>query len=87
MIIEKNSQGAYNLSQLTGGVRFHRQYFHPKKEAIKLFREDLILNFLKDAKGWQSIAHTERKAAERLELKGKIFILKHKNSTWQIFLR
>lgn len=87
MTIEKTTQAAYLISQIQGGQLVKRQFFFPKKEAIKLFREHLMVNFLEKTKGWQSIAHTERKCAERLEAKGKIEIAKHKGATWQMRLK
>jgi hypothetical protein len=85
--IERTHQGAYQLSSTLFGETVKRQYFFPKNEAIKLFREHLLHEFLKNSLGWQSIAHTERAAAERLEAKGIIIISKHQNNTWQVRLK
>jgi hypothetical protein len=87
MTIEKNHQGAYNISEIVGGELLARQYFFPKNEAIKLFRETVMHEFLKKYLGWQSIAHTQRKTAERLEAKGIITIIRHPASTWQVKLK
>lgn len=40
MTIEKNSEGAWVISDLVGGYFVtQRYYFYTKREAIKLFRE------------------------------------------------
>ena len=41
MIIEKNTQGAWVISDIIGGYRVARSYYgYTKREAIRLFRAD-----------------------------------------------
>lgn len=41
MIIERNYQGAWVISDIIGGYRVARQYYgYTKREAIRLFRAD-----------------------------------------------
>ena len=40
MIIEKNTEGAWLISDIVGGYRIsQRYYFYTKREAVRLFRE------------------------------------------------
>ena len=40
MIIEKNYEGAWVISDIIGGYRVcHRYYFYTKREAVRLFKE------------------------------------------------
>jgi hypothetical protein len=87
MTIEKTFQGAYKISSILWGELLTRQYFFPKKEAVKLFRETLMHEFLKHTIGWQSIASTQKKTAERLEQKGIIVIQRYENANWQVKLK
>jgi hypothetical protein len=84
--IEKTTQGAYKFTGMLFGELFTRQYFFPKREAELLFREARMHEFLKNSLGPQTIDHSERKTAERLEAKGIITITKHLNATWQVKL-
>jgi hypothetical protein len=84
MIINKRSKGIYSLSQVQNGTLVSRVYFgYTKRECIKLFREHLLLSFLKRNRGLHTIAPTERKAAERLKEKGYIILVKHDDGNWQ----
>lgn len=62
------------------------QWVPNKNEAKKLFREAIMLEFLKGSAGLQTIAHTEKKTAERLEAKGAIKIVRYKKALWQVRL-
>lgn len=45
MTIEKNKEGAWVVSDIVNGYRVSRRYyFYTKREAVRLFRQEVLAN-------------------------------------------